>query len=59
MLEESHIPYILAFHLLTDKDPDPGYHSEADPDPAFHFGADPDPAYQFDADPDPDNILLF
>ncbi len=34
-LKQAHIPYILAYHLQTDADPDPAYHfvEDADPDP--------------------------
>ncbi len=32
-------PYILAYHLQTDADPDTGFHFDADPDPAYYFEA--------------------
>jgi hypothetical protein len=55
VLKEGPIPYILAFYLKIDADPDPAYHFRPDPDPnpAYHIDADPDPepAFKFDADP--------
>ncbi len=49
MLKEAHVPYILAYHLQIDRDPDA--------DPAYHFDADPDGdiSYHFDAEADPDS----
>jgi hypothetical protein len=44
MLKQTHIPYILNFHLQVDADPVP--------DPACHFDADPGPVFLFDADPE-------
>ncbi len=37
VLKQAHIPYILAFHLQSDADPDPAYH--------FDVNMDPDPTY--------------
>jgi hypothetical protein len=36
VLKWAHNPYILAYHLQIEADPDPG------PDPAYHFDVDPD-----------------
>jgi hypothetical protein len=51
VLKLADIPYILAYHVQIDADPDP-YPAGADPNPVDHFDADsdPNPTFQFEAD---------
>ncbi len=69
MLKLAHIPYILAYHVQIDADPDPvsdpSYHFDADPDLDFYLmwmrirsGIQVTKMMRIPADPDPQHWLL-